>query len=72
MLLGSTADPLAIESASTENVSSCGLRVLTERPWQREVILIVLYSERQLWARGVVYCQALADNTFAVGLELLA
>jgi hypothetical protein len=73
VLLGSTSDPLAIETASTENVSSCGLRVLTERPWQREVILIVLSSERQIWARArVVYCQALADNTFAVGLELLA
>jgi len=72
VLLG-IADPLAIESASTENVSSCGLRVRTEQPWQREVILIVLSSERQLWARArVVYCQALADNTFAIGLELLA
>lgn len=73
VLLGSTGDPLAIESASTENVSSCGLRVLTDRPWQREVIVIVLSSERQLWARArVVYCQALADTTFAVGLEFLA
>ena len=72
VLLG-TADPLAIESASTENVSCRGLRVRTGRPWQREVILIVLSSERQLWARArVVYCQALADSTFAVGLELLA
>ena len=73
VLLGSTADPLAIESASTENVSSHGLRVLTERPRNQEVILIILSSEREFWARArVVYCQALADNTFAIGLELLA
>jgi len=41
VLLGSTADPLAIESASTENVSSHGLRLRTERPWQPDAVLIV-------------------------------
>jgi hypothetical protein len=72
VLLG-TADPLAIESASTENVSSHGLRLRTERPWQPEAVLIVLSSERELWARArVIYCQALSDNTFAIGVELLA
>jgi hypothetical protein len=73
VLLGSTADPLVIESASTENVSSHGLRVRTERPWNRDTVLIILSSESELWARArVVYCQALSDNTFAIGLELLA
>ena len=73
VLLGSTADPLAIESASTENVSSRGLRVRTQRPWNRDTVLIILSSETEFWARArVVYCQGLADNTFAIGLELLA
>jgi hypothetical protein len=73
VLLGSTADPLAIESASTENVSFHGLRVRTERPWRQDTVLIVLSYERGLWARArVVYCEALEDSTFAIGLELLA
>ena len=72
VLLGSTMDPLAIVSASTENVSSNGLRVRTERPWKRDTVLIVLSSERKLWARArVVYWEALEHNAFAIGLELL-
>ena len=73
VLLSRAADPLSIESALTENVSSRGLRVRTERPWTRETLVIVLTCERELWARGrVAYCQALSNNTFAIGLELLA
>jgi PilZ domain len=73
VLLGSTADSFAVGSASTENVSSHGLRVRTGRPWEQDTVLMVLSSERELWARAtVVYCQALSDNTFAIGLELLA
>jgi hypothetical protein len=73
VLLGSTADSLAVESASTENVSSHGLRVRTQRPWNQDTVLIILSSERELWARArIVYCQTLSDNTFAIGLELLA
>jgi hypothetical protein len=73
VLLGSTADSLAVESASTENVSSHGLRVRTGRPWEQDTVLMVLSSEKELWARAkVVYWQALSDNTFAIGLEILA
>lgn len=72
VLLGSTANSLAVESASTENVSSHGLRVRTGRPWEQDTVLMVLSSERELWARAkVVYLQALSDNTFALGLEIL-
>ena len=73
LMLGSTVGSLAIEPASTENVSSHGLRVRTERLWEQDTVLIVVSSESGLWARArVVYCQALEDNTFAIGLELLA
>lgn len=73
VLLSSTAEPLPIESASTENVSSQGLCVLTERPWKQDTVLVVLSPERELWARArVVYCQTLGDNKFAIGMELLA
>ena len=72
VLLGSM-DSLAIEPGLTENVSSHGLRVRTERPWGKDAVVIVLCSERGLWARArVVYCKALEDNTFAIGLEVLA
>ena len=70
VLLSSAADPSSIESALTENVSSHGLRVRTERPWTRDTLVIVLTCE--LWARGrVAYCQPLPGDTFAIGLELL-
>ena len=72
VLLSRAADPSSIESASTENVSSRGLRVRTERPWTRDTLVIVLTCESELWARGrVAYCQALPDDTFAIGLERL-
>ena len=73
VLLSSAADPSSIESALTENVSSRGLRVRTERPWTRDTLVIVLTRGSELWARGrVAYCQVLSDDTFAIGLELLA
>ena len=72
VLLSSAADPSSIESALTENVSSRGLRVRTERPWTPDTLVIVLTCESELWARGrVAYCQSLPDYTFAIGLELL-
>ena len=73
VLLSSAADPSSIESSLTENVSSRGLRVRTERPWTRDTLVIVLTWESKLWARArVTYCQPLPDDTFAIGLELLA
>ena len=72
VLLSSVEDPLSIESALTENVSSRGLRVRTERPWERDSLVIVLRCESELWARGrVAHCQATSNDTFAIGLELL-
>jgi hypothetical protein len=43
------AEPLLTESASTDNVSSHGMRVRTCRPWKRDTHLIVQSSERELW-----------------------
>ena len=66
LLISRTADPLFIEPAST----AC---MLTERPWKRDIHVIVQSSEYELWARArVIYCQALPDKTFAIGLQLLA
>jgi len=73
VLLSRMAEPLLTEAASTENVSSHGMRVRTERHWKRDTHLIVQSSEYELWARGkVIYCQTLPDETFAIGLELTA
>ena len=73
VLLSRMAEPLLTESASTENVSSHGMRLRTYRSWKRDTHLIVQSSKYELWGRGrVVYCQALPDKTFAIGLELAA
>lgn len=65
--------PLQAEPASTENVSSHGLRVRTYRQWKRDSLLIVQSAAYELWARGkVIYCQMLPDKTFALGLQLEA
>ena len=73
VLLSRMAEPLLTEAASTENVSSHGMRVRTDRSWKRDTHLIVQSSEYVLWARArVVYCQPLSDRTFVIGLELTA
>src|ERR1700746_2990190 len=59
------------ERASTENISPGGMRVQTARPWKPESRLRVKAMMGDLRATGrVVYCQFLAPNTFALGLEL--
>ena len=73
VLLARMADRFLTEAASTENVSSHGLRVLTERPWKRDTRVIVQSSTGELWGSAkVVYCQTLSDNRFALGLEFVA
>ena len=73
MLLSRMAEPLLTETASTEDVSSHGLRVRTEHAWKLGAHVIVESSAGELWGRArVVYCQTLPANTFAIGLELLA
>jgi hypothetical protein len=73
VLLSQMAEPLVTESASTDNVSSHGMRVLTYRRWKRDTHVIVQSSKGELWGRArVVYCQTLPANTFALGLEFVA
>jgi PilZ domain-containing protein len=73
VMLSSTTQPLAMALASTENVSSRGMRVQTDRPWKPDTRLLVETSQGERSARArVVYCETLSDTTFAVGLELLA
>jgi hypothetical protein len=73
VLLSQMTEPLLTESASTDNVSSHGMRVRTQRLWKRDTHLIVQSSEGELWGRAkVVYCQTLPADTFALGIEFVA
>jgi hypothetical protein len=65
--------PVVTEYASTENVSSYGVRVRTDRPWKLDSRVLIKSFQGELWARArVVYCQTLQTRTFALGLEFLA
>ena len=72
VLLSSVEEPLSTEWASAENVSSHGLRVLTERPWKPATRVVVKSPQGELLALArVVYCETLRTTKFALGLELL-
>ena len=64
--------PLLKERAFTENLSSHGARVVTEREW-RPRTTVLIFSPQAAWKSWahIVYCQPLGTNTFAVGVELL-
>lgn len=73
VLLSSGAQPVMAEYASTENVSSCGARVRTDRPWKPDSRVLIKSTQGSPWARArVVYCQTLQCKVFALGLEFLA
>src|SRR5213595_731971 len=78
VLLSSGGQPVVAEYASTENVSSSGARVRTDRPWRPDSRVVIKSSQGDLWARArVVYCQTVQSKTlqsrmFVLGLEFLA
>jgi hypothetical protein len=62
-----------VQEALTENVSSHGARVVATKPWKPNdrLDLRSLLGEFRARAR-VVYCEPLAGDSFAVGLQLIA
>lgn len=73
VLLSSGGEPMLAERASTENVSSWGVLVRTERLWTPDTRVFVKSSEGNFWARArVVYCRTLQNTTHALGLEFYA
>jgi hypothetical protein len=73
VLLSSGGQPMLAERASTENVSSQGVRVRTKRLWKRDTRVFVKSSRGDLWARArVVYCRTRRSTTHALGLEFYA
>jgi hypothetical protein len=65
-------DPSTPERASTENVCSLGMRVLTLRPKELNDRLLIrsLVGGIRSVAR-VVYCERLSDGRYGVGIQFL-
>jgi hypothetical protein len=64
-------EPTLKEKALTENVSAHGVRFLTQRRFRPKQQAMVISQNERVWSPAkVVYCQLVAENRFAVGLEL--
>jgi hypothetical protein len=64
-------EPTLKERTLTENVSAHGVRVLMQRKLHPKQQTVVISPTEGVWSRAkVVYCQVVAENRFAVGLEL--
>src|SRR5579859_2133693 len=72
MEVSSPRDPSASERATTENVCSLGVRVLTQKAKELNERLLVssVAGDMRTLAR-VVYCQRLAGGSFGIGLQFL-
>ena len=68
--VSSVGESSATERTTTENASSLGLRVLTQRAKEPNERLMIrsLVGDLQTLAR-VVYCQRLPDGRFGIGLQ---
>ena len=61
-----------IEMTFTENVSTRGARILTQRQWRRNERLTVASLPGDFTSPArVAYCQRLREAGFAIGLEFL-
>ena len=62
----------AHEIASTVNVSYHGARVLANAPWKPNQDVSLRTISGNFYSRAhVVYCKALPNRSFSIGLELL-
>ena len=60
------------ENTTTQNISSHGARVATERFWQPGSELLLKSLRRDFQARArVVYWRSFSSSRFAIGLEFL-
>ena len=72
MLVSTLARPWLTEQVSTENITSYGMGVQAERPWEPGTIVLIKSFQDERWARArVVYCKPLQHKTFGLGLEFL-
>lgn len=72
VMLTSPEHAFTTELALTENISEGGARVLTKKLWwaNESVVIKSLEGDLQSEAR-VVYRQAVRENVYAIGLQLL-
>lgn len=68
MQIFSSVEPFVHEICPTQNITTLGARLLTERHWKPDSRVLLDCAGGDLWAR-VVYCQRLRPKAYAVGLE---
>jgi hypothetical protein len=73
VLLSSLDQPSITEATRTQNISSHGARVMTQRIWERGSRLLIRSLRSDFWARArVVYRRSFSSSRFAIGLEFVA
>src|SRR6266404_9686709 len=73
VLLSNLDQPSVGESTRTQNISSRGARVFTQRIWQPGSRLLIKSLRGDFWARArVVYSRSFSNTRFAMGLEFVA
>jgi PilZ domain len=71
--LSSLDQPAITEPTNTQNISSHGARVMTQRIWEPGSRLLIRSLRSDFWARArVVYWRSFSSTRYAVGLEFLA
>jgi hypothetical protein len=71
--LYSLDEPSITEPVRTQNISSRGARVMTQRIWEPGSRLLIKSLRGDFWARArVVYWRSFSNTRFAMGLEFIA
>jgi hypothetical protein len=64
--------PFITEPTNTQDISSHGARVMTQRIWQPGSRLLIKSLRGDFWARArVVYWKSFSSSRFAIGLEFV-
>lgn len=72
VMLTSLDSAFPTELTLTENVSSRGARVVAKGPWWADDSLVIKSLEGDLYSEArVVYCQAIREEVYAIGVELI-
>jgi hypothetical protein len=73
MELSNADEPLVHETASTQNVSRHGARVLTKARWRpNNRVLVHLPQAVERSPARIAYCATLSEHDFAIGLKFLS
>jgi len=71
--LSSLDQPSSTEPTSTQNISSHGARVMTQRIWAPGSRLLIRSLRSGFWAQArVVYWRSFSSSRFSIGLEFFA